>query len=213
MEMEIEKSKNQERIEVYDVDGFDYDGYQVVRGEFFAHITEPCFVFSKNKVSVNTACIRRLPETEFVQILVNPDEKKLIVRPSEESEKDSFRWKSASGGLKPKLISCKIFFAKIFSLMGWDYDNRYKLLGKLIRSNGELLFVFDLNTPEIFIKKEVNGVVKNTRTPIYPEEWKDHFGLSVKEHKANLQVNIYNGYAIFGIQEKEGRMKENEERS
>lgn len=197
-----EKTKQQERIEIYDVDNFDYDGFQVVRGEFFAHITEPCFIFSGNKVYVNTACVRRLPDTEYVQILVNPEEKKLVVRPSEESEKDSFRWKSVGGKLKPKQISCKIFFAKVYSLMGWNFNNRYKLLGKLIRSNGELLFVFDLNSPEIFVKKEINGVLKNSRAPVYPEDWKDHFGLSVQEHQANLQINIFNGYAVFGIQEK-----------
>ncbi len=210
MELEKETKRVQERIEVYDVDNFDYDGFQVVRGEFFAHITEPCFVFSANKVYVNTACVRKLPDTEYVQILVNPDEKKLVVRPSEESEKDSFKWKSGGDKSKPKQISCKIFFAKVYSLMGWDFNNRYKLLGKLIRSNGELLYVFDLNSPEIFTKREVNGVLKSSRTPTYPEDWKDHFGLSVQEHQANLQINIFNGYAVFGIQEDERRNKENE---
>ena len=94
--------------------------------------------------------------------------------------------------------------------MGWDYRNRYKLLGKLIRSNGELLYVFDLKTPEIFVRKEVDGVLKGSRNAVYPEEWKDHFGLSVQEHQANLQVNIFNGYAVFGIQENVRRIREDE---
>ena len=206
---ESNKRKIQDRIEIQDVDDFDYDGFQVVRGEFFAHITEPCFVFSNNKVYVNTACIRKMPETEYIQILVNPDEKKLCVRPSEESVKDSFRW-SGKDKTKPKQISCKIFFAKVYSLMGWDFNSRYKLLGKLIRSNDELLYGFDLKTPEIFAKRNINGVLKNSRTPAYPEDWKDHFGLSVKEHQKNLQVNIFNGYAVFGLQEEDRR--ENGER-
>ena len=54
---------------------FSLDGYQVVRGEFFAHIFEPSFTFNNYKVSVNTACIKKLPSTDFVQILVNPEEK------------------------------------------------------------------------------------------------------------------------------------------
>ena len=196
-------AEKEEQIEIIDLDEFNYDGYQVVRGEFFAHINEPSFVFNNNKVYVNTACVRKLPDTEFVQILVNPDEKKLAVRPCEESEKDSFRWRSNSEKIKPKQISCKIFFAKVYSLMGWDYNNRYKLLGKLIRSNGELLYIFDLNTPEIFLRTEVNGKSRMSRTPSYPDDWKNHFGLSVKEHQANLQVNIYKGYAVFGIQDGE----------
>lgn len=63
------------QMEVIDDDSFSYDGYQVVRGEFFAHIYEPSFTFNNYKVSVNTACIKKLPDVEYVQILVNPIEK------------------------------------------------------------------------------------------------------------------------------------------
>ena len=158
MDLENEHRKKQERIEITDVDDFDFDGYQVVRGEFFSHIAEPCFVFNNNKAYVNTACVRKLPETEFVQILVSSEEKKLIVRPSEESIKDSVRWRSGNGTIKPKQITCKMFFAKVFSLMGW----------------------------------------------------KDRFGLSFKEHQANLQVNIYNGYAVYSLQDEKQRGSKNE---
>ncbi len=64
------------QMEVIDDDSFSYVGYQVVRGEFFAHIYEPSFTFNNYKVSVNTACIKKLPDVEYVQILVNPIEKK-----------------------------------------------------------------------------------------------------------------------------------------
>lgn len=66
---------------------FSFDGYQVVRGEFFAHTFEPSFTFNNYKVSVNMACIKKLPSVEYVQILVNPEEKKLAVRPCREEEK------------------------------------------------------------------------------------------------------------------------------
>lgn len=46
-------------IEIIDDDAFSYEGFQVVRGEFFAHIYEPSFTFNGNKVSVNTACIKK----------------------------------------------------------------------------------------------------------------------------------------------------------
>ena len=60
---------------------FSYDGYQVVRGEFFAHLFEPSVTLNNEKVSVNAACIRKLPQTDYVQFLVNPTEKKLAVKP------------------------------------------------------------------------------------------------------------------------------------
>jgi hypothetical protein len=190
-------------IEVIEEDAFSYDGYQVVRGEFFAHTYEPSFTLSNCKVSLNTACIKKLPDVDFVQILVNPDEKKLAVRPCSEDEKDSFRWCSASEKKRsPKQITCRMFFAKVISLMGWNPNYRYKLLGKLISSDNELLFIFDLTTPEIYMSAAKEGEKpKMSRTPAYPAEWKNQFGLPVEEHQKSIQVNIFDGYAVFGIQE------------
>ena len=62
-------------------DAFSYDGYQVVRGEFFAHTFDPSITFNTCKVSVNSACVNKLPDVDYVQILVNPEQKKLAVRP------------------------------------------------------------------------------------------------------------------------------------
>ncbi len=200
--MNIQMNNENNTIPVTDDDAFSYDGYQVVRGEFFAHTYEPSFTFNSNKVSVNTACIKKLPDTDFVQILVNPDEKKLAVRPCMEDEKDSFRWCSASSKRSPRQITCRIFFAKVISLMGWNPSYRYKLLGKLIHSDNELLFVFDLTTPEIFVRSENDaGNIKSSRTPSYPEEWQNQFGVPVEEHQSNLQINMFDGYAVFGISE------------
>lgn len=189
-------------MEILEDDAFSYEGYEVVRGEFFAHTYEPSFTFSGYKVSVNTACIKKLPEVEYVQILVNPTEKKLAVRPCSEEEKDSFRWCSNGRKKAPKQITCRIFFAKVITLMGWNPNYRYKLLGKLIRSEDELLFVFDLTTPEIFIRTlSDGGKPKISRTASYPDEWQTQFGIPVEEHQNNLQISIFNGYAVFGLHE------------
>ena len=68
---------------------FNYDGYQVVRGEFFAHLNEPSITFNNNKINLNTACINKLPNVKHIHFLVNPNEKKLIVKPCSENERDA----------------------------------------------------------------------------------------------------------------------------
>ena len=185
-------------MEAIDVN-FNYDGFQVVRGEFFAHIYEPSITFNRRKVYLNTACIKKFPEIDYVQILVNSEEKKLAVRPCSGEEKDSFLWCTAKR--KPKQISCKIFSGMIADLMQWNPEYRYKLLGKLIRSNDEYLFIFDLKTSEMYERKIEEGSEKpkTSRTPIFPEEWKNQFGLPVEEHKKQLQINLFEGYAVFGL--------------
>lgn len=188
---------------------FTFDGYQVVRGEFFAHTFEPALTFSDNKVYVNTACVKKLPEIDYVQLLINPVEKKVAVRPCTEDAKDSFRWCSATTKRSPKQITCRVFYGKLLSLMDWNPKYRYKLLGKLIQSNNELLFVFDLNSPEIFVKKLTDDNREITsRTASYPEEWKNQFGLPVEEHQNSLQINIFDGYTIFGVKEQIRRKKQ-----
>lgn len=193
-------SNSKREIPIVEDDAFSYEGYQIVRGEFFAHTYEPSFTFNANKVSVNTACIKKLPDTDYVQILVNSVEKKLAVRPCLEDEKDAMRWCSATEKRSPRQISCRIFFGKVISLMDWNPHYRYKLLGKLIRSNNELLFVFDLTTPEIFVRTlKDDGKMKSSRTPTYPAEWQNQFGVPVEEHQNNMQINIFDGFAVFGI--------------
>ncbi len=188
---------------------FTFDGYQVVRGEFFAHTFEPTLTFSDNKIYVNTACVKKLPQIDYVQILVNPEEKKICVRPCMEDAKDSFRWCSATNKRSPKQITCRVFYGKLLALMDWNPKYRYKLLGKLIRSNNELLFVFDLTSAEIFIRKitEDNREI-TSRTASYPAEWQHQFGLPVEEHQNLMHINIFEGYTVFGMNEQIKRKTE-----
>jgi hypothetical protein len=185
-------------------DAFSYDGYQVVRREFFAHVFEPSITFNNCKVSLNTACLSRLPNIDYVQILVNPDEKKLAVKPSTEDEKDSFLWCTTRGIKRnPKQITCRMFFAKVIQLMNWNPDYRYKMLGKLIRSGNDYLFIFDLTATEIYQRFLNDGEQhKPSRTPVFPVEWQNQFGLPIEEHRKLLQINIFEGYTVFGIKDK-----------
>lgn len=45
------------------------------------------------------------------------------------------------------------------------------------------------------------GKPKAARTPVFPAGWKDQFGLPYHEHQKSLQINIFDGYAIYGIKD------------
>ena len=45
------------------------------------------------------------------------------------------------------------------------------------------------------------GMPKTARTPVFPAGWKDQFGLPYHEHQKSLQINIFDGYAIYGIKD------------
>ena len=182
---------------------FDFEGFQVVRREFFAHLREPSCTFNNCKFSVNNACLQKFPNSDYAQVLVNREKKILALRPCAEGARDSFMWCSIQKGKrKPKAITCKLFYAKIVSLMGWNPDYRYKLLGKVIQANDEYLLAFDLTATEVYQKTFVEGEKpKTSRKPVFPAEWQDQFGLPYSEHRQSLQINIFDDYAIFAVKE------------
>ncbi len=188
-------------------DDFDFGDFQVVRREFFAHTREPSLTFNKCKVYVNSACLNRFPDTEYVQILISREAKILALRPSREGVRDSFAWAYMSKGKrKPKQLSGKMFFAGVTSMMKWNPESRFKLLGTLIHSNGEYLIAFDLTSFEEFEKVYAEGETSSvSKTPTFPADWQNQFGVSVKEHRQTMEVNIFDGYAVYSIKDNTAR--------
>lgn len=144
---------------------FSYDGFQVVRRELFAHLREPAVVIRRDSVTFNTACIAGLEDAVYIQILVNPEDKRMVVRKCEENDKDALRWCIAKPDKrKSRKMSNKIFSAMLYDMMGWSMDCRYKILGHKITHEGEIIYVFDLLETEIFMdtkrkKKVAEGTI------------------------------------------------------
>ena len=89
-------------------DSFNLSKFQVTHREYFANVNEPAITFSDGKVSVNTACLKKLPKTDFVQILINRETKMLVIRPCRESEIYSLQWctyRSRDGKRQPRKVT------------------------------------------------------------------------------------------------------------
>jgi len=179
---------------------FSFDGYQVVRGEFFAHINEPIISFCGNIVSVNTACIRRLPEVEYIQILIHQEERNLVIRPCFEDEKEAFVWCTRGAKRTPKQVTGREFMSKLVDLTGWTANYRYKLLGRIFRSGDEVLFVFNLDSVLTFPRMiKGDGKYRASRTPVLPLEWKEAFGPTVAEHRRQMEARVFKGYTVISV--------------
>ena len=89
---------------------------------------------------------------------------------------------------------------KVCDMMGWNPQYRYKVLGKLVRANDELIFLFDLTSQEAFERTfNEDGKRSSSRTPVFPVEWKNQFGIPFSEHKKALQINMFEGYTVFSL--------------
>ncbi len=183
-------------------DDFDFNGFQVVRREFFAHTTEPAVSFNNCKFYVNSACLSKFPDTEYVQVLINRQSRIMALRPCQEGDRDSFAWCGMSKGRrKPRQPMCKFFFAQVVTMMGWNPDYRYKILGRRAHANGEYLLVFDLTATEIYQRISMQDEKRKAlKAPVFPESWKDQFGLPFQEHRQSMQINILDGYAVYALQ-------------
>ena len=159
---------DQKAIEL--AEDFSYEGYQVVRRELFAHLREPAVVIRRDSVTFNTACIAGLEDAVYIQILVNQDNKRMVVRKCEENDKDALRWCVAKPDKrKSRKMTNRIFSAMMYEMMGWNLDCRYKILGHKITFEDETIYVFDLMETEIFLDIKGKRVKKDTESQAITE--------------------------------------------
>lgn len=168
-------------------------GFQVTKAEFFSHSTEPSITIWEDKIKFNMACIRRFPGVTHIQIMIHPEQKRLVIRPCEPDAPDSLRWTSGGGAkeFKNRDMICRIFAAKLFELMNWDKRYRYKMLGKPAVCDGEVLFLFKLTDFELFV-----STGKRKRVAYLPESWRDYFGTPVEHHEESYEIGLADGYIL-----------------
>lgn len=185
--------RNAQPIENIDDDAevlLDLAGFQVTKAELFAHSREPAITIWENRVKFNMACLRRFPGVTHIQLLIHPEQKRLIIRPIDPDAPDSLRWSKGGGQneISNRDMICKIFAAKVYDLMGWDKQYHYKMMGKPAVYRNEALFLFKLNDFELF----VNGARK--RGSFLPGEWRDYFGIPVEQHEDAYKIDLADGY-------------------
>lgn len=194
-------------------DEIDLGEYEIVRPEFFAHIKEPALTVNVDKIGVNTACVRLMPDVEYVQILVNRKEKKLLLKPCDEIEITGYRWGRTKDGKRyPSQRTGEPFVLTLCKIMDWNPDYQYKVLGKMVRANGQALIAFDLTSSECF-PKVVNrdGKKVSNRQSIFAEQWSGRFGPTYSESRRSLEVKKFEDYTVITVNGKKAEVQPKQE--
>ena len=209
-QMRDDFSEREQRRREYE-ESFSYDGYEVVRKELFAHLRDPAVTIRRDSVTFNTACINGLEDVVYIQIEINRELKRMVIRGCGENDKDALRWCIAKPDKrKSRKMSGREFSSGLYNTMGWDENCRYKILGYRIEFEGETLYIFDLTVPEIFRerpKKTKDAKVEeteqtdpvDTRKGFYPDDIAGTFGLPVEEHRKSTEVIEMDGYVSYGM--------------
>ena len=131
------------------------EGFQVVRASMFSHAHDPYVCFSRSGFSFSSTCISRLNHSietesgyrivhqENIELLLNPVERMLAVRPCAGDHPNAFLW--ADGRGKSRWISAKAFCTILFDICGWNADYRYKVPVTVRSKGNETVLFFDLD--------------------------------------------------------------------
>ena len=187
----------------FEVGDFDLRGFEITRSEFFDSNQRPTVTFAEKKIKFSTDCIRRFGTNNYVELLVNPVEKKFAVRRTTKENRQAVVCSQLEvKKYQPKTISASAFSDTLFSIFGWNTECKYRIIGSLYEENGEIAYVFDTTNSEIFFKSyvltsqeasEVGG--KTGITPYtpsgkrirgIPQEWTNSFGKPYYQHEHTL---------------------------
>lgn len=180
---------------------FSFAGFQVVRREFIAHRFDPAMTIRGNSITFNNSCISKLENTTYIQFLIHPIEKKMVIRPCDAGARDAIRWCIVKADKrKSRQITCKIFAERLYAMMGWDMMYRYRFQGSKIHYCGEELYLFDLTSDECFLpqKRDENGKLSRAEA-ILPSDWQNSFGMDVEAHDMSTKVDFLDGYITTSI--------------
>lgn len=147
-------------------------GFQVVSGEMFTHAFEPVVRFTRNSISFNSTCISKMTKVyendgavtvrtvHYVEMLINPVERMLVVRPCAPENPNALKWCTENG------TSCQLgasaFCNLVYAMMNWDTDYTFRVPATVRSRGDETVIFFDLDN---FIGREIAKKPENPEKP------------------------------------------------
>ena len=149
----------------------DLRGFEIVRSQFMNVADKFTITFWADKMKFSIACIRRI-ESEYVEILVHPIKRKLIVRKTDKDNRLAFQWaKKKDGELTSKNIGAAPIMPCLYDLFGWDTAYRYQIQGAEIEKQDIKVLIFNIADAETIIpdKKSGDPESENGESHAYPD--------------------------------------------
>ena len=110
-----------------DVSNFDLSGYEKADARLFVTRFSPTLTFKGNRIYFNKACMAKLDDVDYVEMLFEPKERLIAIRKSNKDQPFAFKWKASDGRGIPR--SCSGFMLTLCELMKWNDCYQYRLSG------------------------------------------------------------------------------------
>lgn len=185
-------------VEVAEGD-FDLRGFEITRSEFLDSTHRPAVIFGDNRMSFSIACTRKFREKNFVELLINPVERRFAVRPTNKENRSGVQFSMHNhGAYSPRGISATAFLSTIYGLFGWKTGCKYRIIGSLYEQDGEIAYVFDADNTEIYLSSgfmtpcddsgsHLNPIMSSgKRVRAITQEWLNSFGKDYYLHEISI---------------------------
>lgn len=181
---------------------FDLRGFEITRSEFFSTVRTPAVSFNERKIKFNSCCVRRFDEKNYVELLVNPVERKFAVRATDKKNKNAVQIsKKENGKYVSRDIPAAAFFQTLYTMFGWKIENKYKVHGQLFEQGKEWAYIFNAEDSEVYLKSymvpscaEADSVPllpflpSGKRIRAVPESWTHSFGKQFYVHELSYSA-------------------------
>lgn len=182
---------------------FDLRGFEVARSEFFDERNQPTLSFNNRQLLLSKVCTQKFGARNYVELLINPIEKKFAVRVSTKDHRQAVVCSKLSDKVyRPKEIAAAAFFATVYEIFNWNIDHKYKIIGTLYEQNNEVVYIFNAEDSEAYLKSYLVPIHTNIeggestvkpltqsgkRIRAIPQHWTESFGTEYYAHERTLQ--------------------------
>ncbi len=173
---------------------FDMRGFQVTRGEFLESYRAPSMIFNDRTLKFSTECVRKFPNTKYVELLFHPRDKKFAVRPTSKDNRNAIVWSKITDNVfVPRDIAFSAPISTLYAILGWSPNMKYRMFGELYQTDTEQAYLFDAAYASAYVKSYMipSGDETGEITPLFvsgkhvqvmPQEWADSFGEQYYDH-------------------------------
>lgn len=208
-EQELIHQLVQERLgRKHELDFETLDDYVVPPKMFFSMLKKPAVSIRPNRLEFSMSSIRLFEGVQYVLPMTSEKKKRMVIAICAEEEISSIEWaRQKEGKWVNRSITCPEYADRLYRMMGWNRECRYKAYGHLSNSERGLVIVFDLDTavmfdplPEEYFDKRTNKMKKRVNK-YYPDEIRMKLGRSYSDYVALQERSSFeslSGYTDTG---------------